>query len=98
MYGREFIVIDRWTPTSQVCSNCGFSGGKKELNIREWTCISCGAVHDRDINASKNILVAGGHSETVNGCGARLKTTVKVAVGDEASTHRENKFEQLSLF
>lgn len=87
MYGREFIVIDRWTPTSQVCSNCGFSGGKKELNIREWTCINCGAVHDRDINASKNILVAGGPSETQNGRGAGRKTTTMVAVGDEASTH-----------
>lgn len=99
MYGREFIVIDRWIPTSQVCSNCGFNGGKKELNIREWTCISCGVVHDRDINAGKNILVAGGHSETIkNGRGAGRKTSVKLAVGDEASTHRENRFKQLSLF
>ncbi|WP_330202434.1 RNA-guided endonuclease TnpB family protein [Cyanobacterium sp. Dongsha4] len=98
MYGREFIVIDRWIPTSQVCSNCGFNGGKKELNIREWTCINCGVVHDRDVNASKNILVAGGHSETQNGRGAGRKTTTMVAVGDEASTHREIRFKQLSLF
>ena len=98
MYGREFIVIDRWTPTSQVCSHCGFNGGKKELNVREWTCINCGTTHDRDENASKNILVAGGHSETQNGRGAGRKTIVKVAVGNEASTHRENGFEQLSLF
>ncbi|WP_242027598.1 RNA-guided endonuclease InsQ/TnpB family protein [Cyanobacterium aponinum] len=79
MYGRKFIVIDRWTPTSQVCSNCGFNGGKKELNVREWTCINCGEVHDRDINASKNILVAGGHRETLNGRGAGRKTAAKVA-------------------
>ncbi|WPF89102.1 RNA-guided endonuclease TnpB family protein [Cyanobacterium aponinum AL20118] len=98
MYGREFIVIDRWIPTSQVCSNCGFNGGKKELNIREWTCINCGVVHDRDINASKNILVAGGHSETLNGRGAGRKTSIKLAVGDEASTHREIRFKHLSLF
>ncbi|WP_293143179.1 RNA-guided endonuclease TnpB family protein, partial [Okeania sp. SIO3I5] len=55
-YGREFIVIDRWEPTSQKCSYCGFKGGKKELNIREWTCLNCGTFHDRDINAAINIL------------------------------------------
>ncbi|OZH52767.1 transposase [Hydrocoleum sp. CS-953] len=57
-YGREFRVIDRWEPTSQKCSACGFPGGKKELNVREWTCLNCGAVHDRDINAAINILEA----------------------------------------
>ncbi len=57
-YGREFRVISRWEPTSQKCSNCGFKGGKKELNIREWTCLNCGAFHDRDINAAVNVLNA----------------------------------------
>ena len=55
-YGREFRVIDRWEPTSQKCSCCGFRGGKKELNVREWTCLNCGTFHDRDINAAVNIL------------------------------------------
>ena len=55
-YGREFRVINRWEPTSQKCSCCGFKGGKKELNIREWTCLNCGGFHDRDINAAVNIL------------------------------------------
>jgi len=55
-YGREFTVIDRWEPTSQKCSCCGFKGGKKELGVREWTCLNCGAFHDRDINAAINIL------------------------------------------
>ncbi|WP_202221676.1 RNA-guided endonuclease TnpB family protein [Okeania sp. KiyG1] len=55
-YGREFRVISRWEPTSQKCSNCGFKGGKKELNVREWTCLNCGTSHDRDINAAVNIL------------------------------------------
>ncbi len=36
----------------QTCSCCGFKGGKKELSIREWTCLNCGTIHDRDINAS----------------------------------------------
>ncbi|NES71825.1 MAG: IS200/IS605 family element transposase accessory protein TnpB, partial [Okeania sp. SIO2D1] len=55
-YGREFKVISRWEPTSQKCSFCGFKGGKKELNVREWTCLNCGTFHDRDVNAAVNIL------------------------------------------
>lgn len=96
MYGRDFRVIDRWTPTSQTCSDCGFKGGKKELNVREWTCLNCGSVHDRDINAAVNILVAGGQPETLNGRGGKCKTTVKVATSCEAST--TTKPRQLSLF
>ncbi len=85
MYGREFRVIDRWEPTSQTCSCCGFRGGKQELSIREWTCLNCGAVHDRDVNAAVNIKVAGGHPETLNGRGGRCKTTT-VAAAYETST------------
>jgi putative transposase len=56
MYGRDVRVIDRWEPTSQTCSSCGEKGGKKELSVREWTCLFCNSIHDRDVNASKNIL------------------------------------------
>ncbi|MGB7709143.1 MAG: RNA-guided endonuclease TnpB family protein [Microcoleus sp.] len=96
MYGRDFRMIDRWTPTSGTCSCCGFRGGKKELNVREWICLNCGSSHDRDVNAAINIKVAGGHSETLNGRGGRRKTTAKVAVAREASTQPE--FKQLSIF
>ncbi|MEY3870843.1 MAG: hypothetical protein RLZZ338_4737 [Cyanobacteriota bacterium] len=96
IYGRDFRVISRWEATSQKCSCCGFNGGKKELSVREWTCLNCGEIHDRDINAAINILVAGGHSETLNGRGGRRKTTSKVAVAREASTQPE--FQQLSIF
>jgi putative transposase len=58
-YGRELQVINRWEPTSRKCSHCGFKGGKKELDIREWICLNCGTLHDRDINAAVNILSAG---------------------------------------
>jgi len=66
-YGREFRTISRWEPTTQRCSCCGEIGGKKELSVREWKCLFCGAFHDRDINAAINIKVAGGHSETGGG-------------------------------
>jgi putative transposase len=58
-YRREFQVINRWEPTSQKCSHCGFNGGKKELSVREWICLNCGTFHDRDVNAALNILSAG---------------------------------------
>ena len=58
-YGREIIKIDKWFPSSQICSKCGYKDGKKPLNIRDWTCPICHTHHDRDINASKNILTEG---------------------------------------
>ncbi|WP_371723521.1 RNA-guided endonuclease TnpB family protein [Isachenkonia alkalipeptolytica] len=58
-YGREVIKVDKWFPSSQICSACGHKGGKKPLSIREWTCPICEAHHDRGINASKNILTEG---------------------------------------
>ncbi|MBO1305968.1 IS200/IS605 family element transposase accessory protein TnpB [Enterococcus sp. 669A] len=57
--GRTLIKIDRFFPSSQICSSCGHNDGKKELNIREWTCTVCGTTHDRDINASINIRTEG---------------------------------------
>jgi putative transposase len=58
-YGRNYIEIDRWFPSSKRCSNCGYIAEKMPLNVREWDCPDCGTHHDRDINASKNILAAG---------------------------------------
>ena len=58
-YGREIIKVDKWFPSSQICSECGHNDGKKMLEIRDWTCSVCHAHHDRDINASINILTEG---------------------------------------
>ena len=58
-YGKKIVTISRWFPSSQLCSTCGENSGKKALFIREWTCENCGVYHDRDINASLNILKEG---------------------------------------
>ncbi len=58
-YGREVIKIDKWYPSSQICSKCEQQDGKKPLQIRKWTCPICHTHHDRDTNASKNILTEG---------------------------------------
>ncbi len=56
-YGRSVIQCDRWDPTSQVCSVCGKKGVKLPLSIRAWTCSICSTVHDRDVNAARNVLL-----------------------------------------
>lgn len=57
--GRTVQKIDRWFPSSQICSCCGIITGKKPLWVREWKCPICDTIHDRDINAAKNILIEG---------------------------------------
>ena len=64
-YGREIIKVDTWFPSSQICSECGHKDGKKSLDIREWTCPICHTHHDRDINASINILIEGLRIQTL---------------------------------
>ena len=68
--GRELVVIDRWYPSSKTCSACGHLLAELSLGTRQWTCLSCGARHDRDINAAKNILAAG---QAVTACGAGVR-------------------------
>ena len=65
-YGRELVGIDKWFPSSKRCNDCGYVMPSLPLNIREWTCPECGIVHDRDINAARNVLAVG---LTVSVCG-----------------------------
>jgi putative transposase len=58
-YGRELVGIDRWYPSSKRCSDCGHTVKSMPLSVREWTCPECGSIHDRDINAARNVLAAG---------------------------------------
>jgi putative transposase len=74
-YGRQVITCDRWYPSSKTCSDCGHLLAKLSLGTRHWTCPGCGTLHDRDVNAAKNILVAAGLVETQNARGADVRAT-----------------------
>ena len=86
-YGRTFHRIGRFVPTSQICSDCGANDGPKPLSVRQWSCPACGAVHDRDVNAARNILAAG-QAERLNACGGDVRPPLAAAAAGEAGTHR----------
>jgi putative transposase len=58
-YGKTLVKVDRWFPSTKRCSDCGHVGERKPLHVREWTCTECGCVHDRDVNAAKNLSRVG---------------------------------------
>ena len=90
-YGRSVVKSGRWYPSSRLCSTCGHNDGPKPLAVRSWTCPRCGAEHDRDLNAARNVLtegrrIAAGLAEIANACGADVRPGGVPAVGDEAGT------------
>ena len=75
-YGCHLVVADRWYPSSKTCSACGHLLAELSLSTRHWTCPSCRARHDRDINAAKNILAAGravARGSPGDACGADIR-------------------------
>ena len=62
-YGKELRRVGRFEPTSKTCNVCGFYYKDLTLGVREWACPCCGTAHDRDVNASKNILKQSGRVE-----------------------------------
>ena len=59
-YGKQLVEIPTFYASSQLCSSCGYKNENvKDLNVRIWTCPNCNEIHDRDYNASKNILQKG---------------------------------------
>jgi putative transposase len=85
-YGRDLIVIDRWYPSSKLCSACGALQAGMPLGVRTWTC-TCGAAHDRDVNAARNILAAG---LAVSACGAGVRPQRSLPGGQSVSK-QENR-------
>ncbi|RBQ19024.1 transposase [Spongiactinospora rosea] len=85
-YGRAFHRIDRWFPSSKLCFDCGTVAESMPLAVRSWEC-SCGAVHDRDVNAAKNILAAG-RADRLNACGVQVRPGPAPAQREEAGSLR----------
>ncbi|SCG76937.1 RNA-guided endonuclease InsQ/TnpB family protein [Micromonospora inositola] len=83
--GRTFGRIDRFFPSTRMCSQCGRINDKLPLNTRAWNC-PCGAAHDRDINAAMNVLAAG-RADNSNDRGAQVRPPAMVAPRGEAAIH-----------
>jgi len=81
-YGRDLIVVDRFHPSSKTYSACGHRVSVLPLDVREWTCAGCGAVHDRDVNAARNLEAAG---LAVIACGAGVRPQRKPPGGHSAT-------------
>ena len=85
--GREFGRTGRFEPTSQVCSACGARDGPKPLSVRAWTCAACGTVHDRDVNAARNVLALG-RRESLHARGGQVRPAPVLAPAGEAGSRR----------
>lgn len=93
--GRHLHVVDRFFPSTRTCSVCSVVSSKKNLDVRSWTCESCGTHLDRDINAATNILheavkssEAAGHADSLNVCGGNVRLWNSRAVSVETETLR----------
>jgi len=87
-YGRNFVKIDRWFPSSKRCGNCGHIVDKLPLQVREWDCPKCDSHHDRDVNAAKNILAAG---LAVSVCGSNVRPDRDTSRGQLSKTRKGKK-------
>ncbi|MEU7634583.1 RNA-guided endonuclease TnpB family protein [Streptomyces sp. NPDC039016] len=84
-YGRDVVAVDRFFPSSKLCSTCGTLQDKMPLNVRTWTCERCGTTHDRDVNAAKNLLAAG---LAVSVCGAGVRPQRRTPGGQSATKQK----------
>jgi putative transposase len=87
LYARRFTKVGRFEPTSQVCSACGARDGPKPLHVRAWQCTACGTVHDRDVNAARNIAALG-RREALNARGGQVRPAATLAPAGEAGSRR----------
>ncbi|HEY0698766.1 MAG TPA: RNA-guided endonuclease TnpB family protein, partial [Micromonospora sp.] len=85
-YGRTLVVVDRWFPSSKLCSTCGALADRMPLTVRTWTC-RCGSIHDRDVNAARTILAEG---LSVIACGAGVRPQRADARTGQSASKQEN--------
>ncbi len=88
MRGCQVVVADRWYPSSKTCSSCGAKVAKLPLSVRKWTCVSCEAIHDRDVNAAINLREYA-VSSTVSACGAEGSGSRRKVKTKPAATKQE---------
>ncbi|SCL20059.1 RNA-guided endonuclease InsQ/TnpB family protein [Micromonospora inyonensis] len=86
-HGRDLVVVDRWFPSSKLCSACGALAERMPLNVRSWTC-RCGQTHDRDVNAARNILAEG---LSVIACGGGVRPQRTDVRTGRSSTKQETQ-------
>ncbi|MFD8215438.1 RNA-guided endonuclease InsQ/TnpB family protein [Streptomyces sp. NPDC059697] len=88
-YGREVVAVDRWFPSSRLCSACNTLQDTMPLHVRTWTC-DCGVTHDRDVNAAHNLLAAG---LAVTVCGAGVRPQRSTPDGQSAMKQKPSRRE-----
>ncbi|MER7009330.1 RNA-guided endonuclease TnpB family protein [Dactylosporangium sp. NPDC000555] len=84
-HGRNLVVVDRWFPSSKLCAACGAHAERMPLHVRSWTC-RCGRVHDRDVNAARNILAEG---LSVIACGGGVRPQRESSRTGQSSAKQE---------
>ncbi|WP_327736969.1 transposase [Streptomyces nojiriensis] len=84
-YGREVVAVDRFFPSSRLCSTCGIIASTMPLHVRTWTCKNCATIHDRDVNAAENLLAAG---LAVSVCGAGVRPQRRDPGGQPATKQK----------
>jgi putative transposase len=90
------VVADRFYPSSKRCSDCGETLERLDLSVREWSCPSCGVIHDRDENASTNLrLVAERYSETINACGEAVRPVQRRKAGQRRASLKQESVNQV---
>ncbi len=85
-HGRNLVIVDRWFPSSKLCSLCGALAERMPLNVRKWTC-RCGTSHDRDVNAARNILAEG---LSVTACGGGVRPQRESSRTRQPTVKQEN--------
>ena len=85
--GWDLVVVDRWFPSSKLCSVCAALAERMPLHVRTWTC-RCGAVHDRDVNAARNILAEG---LSVIACGGGVRPQRESSRTGRSSVKQETR-------